>query len=410
MSGPRNIEELFNRIDAKVHEGDYYFAEPPERKKFVEAELRKASTQFTNLRGGDVTYQNYVQYQALREYHDIQPTKATQPQPTPTSADFWKAAYAYDPIQSEYHKNTDLDRILATKKLKYAAIGRMWGKIQLRLWLLIHIHPLAELPDDCPSDFTTDCYNAISYPDGHPSTANLSTTRIPPTIHPAEDTTLRRFTSLGFVEMQESPGSWTRTGHVLVMDMDDKAIRHRQPWLVLSPEWPRDADDVIDDADGGDTFYASSKVRRNHHTEPGVFPGDKNRTSICSIRARDHSDQDHIPVLLRLGHNFDFEPVRFGSSSHYVKQSKYGPDLARGMLWCLDQDTNQEVCYDANDQEYMRYDVRTGRYHYPNLHRTSFAGEQGMFGELVDASTVETAKVSLLAPLTPPREHTGHEF
>ncbi|KAI4259919.1 MAG: hypothetical protein L6R35_007446, partial [Caloplaca aegaea] len=65
MSDPRNIEELFNRIDAKVHAGDYYFAEPPERKKFVEAELRKASTQFTNLRGGDVTYQNYVKYQAL---------------------------------------------------------------------------------------------------------------------------------------------------------------------------------------------------------------------------------------------------------------------------------------------------------------------------------------------------------
>lgn len=39
--------------------------------------------------------------------------------------------------------------------------------------------------------------------------------------------------------------SWYKTGHVLVIDMEDG--RNRQPWFVLASEWPTDDDRIIED-------------------------------------------------------------------------------------------------------------------------------------------------------------------
>ncbi|KAL8650967.1 MAG: hypothetical protein Q9210_003511 [Variospora velana] len=405
MSQPRSIEALFNAIERKVDEQGYYFREPKERKQFVKNELEEATSRSSHLRRSEATYHNYTKYQNHRIYPDV---KAPATQRKPTSADYWRAAYDYDTVQADKTKDTALQQIMATGSLEHVTIGKLWGQITLRVEPCRLSLPVEDIPDDCPLDVITTRINAISYADGHPSKAT-STAANPLTITPAQDKTLRRFTSLGYVVMMDSVGRWRRTGHVLVMDMDVKHIRHRQPWLVLASEWPRDADTVLDDTEGGDMFYADSTVDRNDRNQPGVFPGDTNRTPICLIQPfgtiSDQSDQR--PVLLRLGPNFTFEPVRFSSSSHSVKQSEYGPDLARGMLWAFDRITDQEVCYDANEQEYMRYDARTGRYHYPNLHRTSFAGEQGMLGELVDASTVPPTTIALLAPVTPPRINTG---
>jgi hypothetical protein len=42
----------------------------------------------------------------------------------------------------------------------------------------------------------------------------------------SEDTKLRRFASLGWVIHVRPNGSWSKTGHALVMDMDKGRDRH----------------------------------------------------------------------------------------------------------------------------------------------------------------------------------------
>ncbi|KAL9615633.1 MAG: hypothetical protein Q9204_008719, partial [Flavoplaca sp. TL-2023a] len=133
-----------------------------------------------------------------------------------------------------------------------------------------------------------------------------SQTIVSPTIRAQRDDKLRRCAALGWITMEESPGNWKRTGHVMVIDMDDREIRQRQPWLLLAPEWPTDGDEM---PDGTFTHHADEVVDRDDKSVAGVFPGDKNRTTICCIRPEDPAmDMSGQPVLQCFGPGFKFNP------------------------------------------------------------------------------------------------------
>ncbi|KAL8849333.1 MAG: hypothetical protein Q9221_005684 [Calogaya cf. arnoldii] len=172
---------------------------------------------------------------------------------------------------------------------------------------------------------------------------------VTPAYGPQRDDKLRRIAALGWVIMQDPAGDWKRTGHVLVIDMDDRAIRLRQPWLILAPEWPSDGEETVD---GTYTHRAAEVVARGDKSVAGVFPGDRNRTPICCIRP-----QIPIPsgqsVLRYFGPNFSFNPIRLGGRRP-SRPSDNGPGLARAMEWYWDPVAKQEVCYIKDRHESRR--------------------------------------------------------
>lgn len=127
-----------------------------------------------------------------------------------------------------------------------------------------------------------------------------SKAKITPTALPPMYCKLRRFASLRWVVQEDSEGLWLKTGHILVMDMDDRSVRHRHLWFVLASEWPTDGE--------RETF----SCRAEEIVLPGVFPGDRNRTPICSIRPVGKSANNKDVVLKQFGEDFTFEPVRLG--------------------------------------------------------------------------------------------------
>lgn len=113
---------------------------------------------------------------------------------------------------------------------------------------------------------------------------------VTPTVGPQQDDKLRRCLAIGWIYMQDPDGDWTKTGHVLVIDMDDRATRHRQPWLILAPDWPTDGEEP---EDGTFTFHAEEDVDRGSKYAAGVFPGDNDRTTICCIRPKNPHPREH---------------------------------------------------------------------------------------------------------------------
>lgn len=197
--------------------------------------------------------------------------------------------------------------------------------------------PTSHIPNfSSPFEYAATDSGAISYPDGHPSeeTAPLDPKdfsfegKSVPTIKAFQDDKLRRFASLGWVVQEDSQGLWKRTGHVLVMDMDDREVRHRQPWFVLASEWPSDGEET---AEGDFVIHAEETVSRGDNTVAGVFPGDNNRTPICSIKPMHKSKNDRRVVLKQFGPDFQFEPVRLGGHRPVRPSATEGPALAQVM-------------------------------------------------------------------------------
>ncbi|KAL8874904.1 MAG: hypothetical protein Q9192_009126, partial [Flavoplaca navasiana] len=171
-------------------------------------------------------------------------------------------------------------------------------------------------PEGCLSDRRS--------PSPQSDVPSSSQTVVNPTIGAQRDDKLRRCAALGWIVMEKSPGNWKRTGHVMVIDMDDRDIRQRQPWLLLAPEWPTDGDEMPDSTF---THHADEIVDREDISVAGVFPGDKNRTTICCIRPQDPTvDMSGQPVLQCFGPGFKFNPVRLGGHRE-SRPSDHGPGL-----------------------------------------------------------------------------------
>ena len=348
MAQPQTAEEVFSRI-ADEESKKFGAQEIFESTAWVEGELAKAQELYHFMH--KKTADEYYDYHVLRLQNQY---LAKLTGPTPTSEEFWNAAYDFDPLGSNPSRNcSKLQEILRTGRMGPITLGKVYGRVTLKL-----LPAMGALPEN-PSppfnhqlDFAGNVSGAISYPDGHPpetvakpmgpepSHASLSSkARKMVTIKPSDDNKLRRFKSLGFI-LQEDCGVWTKTGHVLVIDMDDKVRRQRQPWFVLASEWPMDGEET----QGKDYICrAKETVLRPDKGAAGVLPGDRNRTPICEIRPMDAS-KNGIPVLKQFGEGFKFKPVRFGGHRK-AKPSRYGPDLAKVMPWYWDPKEEQEVCF-----------------------------------------------------------------
>ncbi|KAL8785045.1 MAG: hypothetical protein Q9195_008805 [Heterodermia aff. obscurata] len=412
MTQPRTAEEVFSRI-ADEESKKFGAEEVFESISWVEGELREAQASYPFMR--EKTADEYYDYHVLRLQNQYLAKFAG---PTPTDEEFWNAAYDFDPLDSNQSSHPSrLQEILRTGRMGPITLGKVYGRVTLKL--LPALGALPENPNppyDSQLDFAGTGSGAISYPDGHPpgtvaelmepgpSLASLSSERKKKaTIKPSSDGKLRRFTSLGFI-LQKDAGFWKKTGHVLVIDMDHKHLRHRQPWLVLASEWPTDGEET---EEGDFTCRATETVLRPDKGAAGVLPGDNNRTPICEIRPMDESKND-IPVLKQFGEGFRFKPVRYGGHRK-ARPSRYGPDLAKVMPWYWDPKEEQEVCFTKEGLEYMRYDRKDNSYSFPDLDKMSFAGEQGFEGELEGPATLEVPRSKHRATKSsidgPPVEH-----
>ncbi|KAL8733562.1 MAG: hypothetical protein Q9166_001970 [cf. Caloplaca sp. 2 TL-2023] len=385
---------------------------------WVQKQIEEAKKQYPFMQ--NTTADEYMDYHSNRFRHEF---VSIDTQPVPTNEQFWKAAYDYDPLGSSPSAvANDLQRMIASGRLQPLPLGKVYGQTLLKLIPTIGALPAASIPGlKTPYNLAATDSAAISYPDGHPTRRMLSqppqvaspsrqvTTpserkpelqypsppRPSPTRTASEQRLLRRSRELATSEIklaserisvpqdtqENSEGRWEKTGHVLVIDMDDRAVRHRQPWLILASEWPTDGDETVE---GTFTHYAEEDVQRGDNSVAGVFPGNENRTPICCIRPKRESRDDEI-VLKQFGEDFDFVPVRLGGHRE-TKKSFKGPGLARVMEWYWDPEAKQEVCYTKGGLEYMRYDRSTEEYSYPEFSRVSFAGEEGLFGELQEST------------------------
>ncbi|KAL8652350.1 MAG: hypothetical protein Q9226_004311 [Calogaya cf. arnoldii] len=344
------------------------------------------------------TFGDFLRWKMGKMAQEVREAKAA---PKPTARDFWEAAWDYDPLGPNPQPNgSELLRIIMSGHMKPISIGKIYGEVLLKLLPTLGALPAPDIPGfDGPFDFAATDSGAISYPDGHPSEEQLGSfwedlpggskrpSQKPPVIKAADDDKLRRFAALGWVLQQAGKnGKWKKTGHVLVIDMDDRDIRQRQPWLVLASEWPTDGTET---SEGKFTIQAEKTVGRNDRTAAGVFPNDNNRTPICRIMPKKGKGKGNIPVLQQLGDNFNFVPQRLGGHRS-TKKSRNGPALARVMEWYWDPVAEQEVCYTEQGLEYMRYDRRTKAYSFPDFTRLSFAGEEGLFGEIMAPASQAT--------------------
>ncbi|KAL8724654.1 MAG: hypothetical protein Q9166_007824 [cf. Caloplaca sp. 2 TL-2023] len=143
-----------------------------------------------------------------------------------------------------------------------------------------------------------------------------------------------------------------RTGHVLVTDIDEQ--RDRDPWIILASEWETEANYP-------ETFNPSVEIEENARGALGVFPGDDIRTTIARLTPYGWSENTDPPVL-RFGPNFNFGLQELRIDTRPLVPM--GPKLAEVMHWFKNPE-GEEVCYDDNDQAYMKFDPQIGKYWNP---------------------------------------------
>ncbi|KAL8684991.1 MAG: hypothetical protein Q9218_008034 [Villophora microphyllina] len=234
--------------------------------------------------------------------------------------------------------------------------------------------PTTEDPSfDRELDFAITNGVSVNYIDAATMRDNASaTSRSTSTIKASDDHKLRRCAGLGWVVQKESQKVWRKTGHVLVIDMDDRAIRHRHPWFVLASEWPTDIQDIADD---NFTTYAGEAPLNTDPTVAGVLPGESARTTIGSIHPKGNHDGKDL-VLQQLGRNFEFDLINCGGGpkSH---NAKYGLPLVHVTDWYWDPKAKREICYTKDGSEYLRYDPKTSIYQTPAAKKPTPAQQVG---------------------------------
>ena len=210
-------------------------------------------------------------------------------------------------------------------------------------------------------DFAQAGGAAIAHEDGHPSKSDQLIT-----FCPNEDLKLRHMMPLGWVVRitDEETRTWERTGHALVMDMDEGRDRH--PWIVLAEYWP---DDPIEDEER--FIHADQEVDDENPDTPGILPGNTYRTPLARLQHYGESKtmNKNVPVLLSLGPEYEFHAERTGGQRAKGKGKGKEQDqpLAKIMDWYDDKERDELVCYDRRGKEYMRYNKKSKRYRYPPI-------------------------------------------
>ena len=353
---PRTVEELFHN-----HEGQAGLFST-EKEYSHNARLNEAQDAYPDWK--EITPQNYGKYHVqkyVRERHreDFEPLH--------TAKQLFETAYNWKPFAPDGGR--DLLELLDSNRFERITLGKLRGEARLDLIPGLDLLPSSKLPPYCTRlglAYTNGA--AISYANGHPSgTEELATTAA------AKDGKLRRFMPLGSVIEVDSSNDqdWKRTGHVLVMDMDEGRERH--PWIVLAAEWHDDCTES--------TIYAEKHVAWNDHNAHGVLSGDRNRIPIARIC--NSKDAPVVgPMLLQFSSSFEFDVTGHDEAASGAPGTGRGPDLVHIMDWYIDREENEEVCYSADGNEYMRYNRQTKEYRYPAPDSGTWRQQVGMNGQI----------------------------
>ncbi|KAL8748416.1 MAG: hypothetical protein Q9184_007319 [Pyrenodesmia sp. 2 TL-2023] len=394
MSQPQTVEEVFREIEEESKTDIEITLDVDVYTDWVTKKIEEAKTRHPFMR--DATEEAFNDW-AMHELA-VETMRSNQDLPSkpPTDEEFWRAAYRYDPLGPNASPTSGLQKIICSGRAGPFTIGKLYGRQTLKVIPAIGALPAPPILKpgwQAPFSFAPTDSAAIYYPDGHPSGTwqpRQSGATFPPdptvyTVTARDDDKLRRFAALGWVVMESPNGEWDKTGHVLVIDMDDRDVRHRHPWLILASEWPTDGEET---EEGSFMIHAEEEVMRGDNTQPGVFPGDNNRTPICRLLPLNRDLNDGEILLQSLGEGFDFQPERKGGHRLH-KNSAKGPDLARVMEWYWDDGAKQEVCYTKHGDEYMRYDPQSKTYFFRDFSLLGLGEEQGLHGALYGPPIVE---------------------
>ena len=364
MSEPQSWEEACEMIDARLiaslDEGvDAYAAS-------MEQNFNEFRVKYPRLMEGKTLF-SVKAHNALKDLAD---DMNAQSAPLCTATQLWDAVSRLDALALRNNDPLSLRKLLCSENFGPIPLGKVYGTHQL--WLL---PAFAALPSSVTEvkpklKYSQTFSEAISYPDGHPSEDEF-TLRVN---NNDDEEELRRYVSLGWV-VQGTRDEFEYTGHALVIDVEEG--RNLNPWIVLSSKYPNNGEPTWT---GDYKVYVPEIVDRDDpETDEGVLPGDNNRTPVGKIKAI--GAKSTTPIIRLFGPDFQFTIIRRGSARGYIR-SNHGPGLARIMEWRLDPDKNQEVCYLKDGREYMRFDLGTRRIMYSKRATESFAGEQGLFGEI----------------------------
>ena len=344
---PTSRAEVFDSIsDADLD------LEGAERFAYMERKIADANSRFAFMKNS--TVQDYFDH---RNWQQAERDRKWAMRPTPTLQQFWDAVYTYDP--SAPLRNGGLIDLLLLERLDCVPLGKLNGVTKLSLKI-----DLCALNASCTEVLGIKLppvhgIKAVSYCESHPSEV-VPKLRVDTDI----DKHVRRVKALGWVMEVTSSGHSLRTGHVLVIDMDDIANRQRHPWFLLAPEWLHEHEF---DSDEGIIVRAEEFVEQGNFECEGILPGDSQRTTVARLRSRQAEMQNRPgPFLKYFGVDFEFELTRFGASG---ESNRHDPRYLRGtwlpivMTLHWNQKTLDEICFNEDGQEYFRFHRPTGRYY-----------------------------------------------
>lgn len=344
-STPASWEELFDI----VREESKRLVDSPNFESYIANRIKQGQQHFSFMQGK--TTKDYYHYHHQKIEAEI---RRSGEEPDLSAQQFWISAYDFNPLAR--HDNDFVQKV-ASMKLKRIPLGRLNGtRLELepdlgaleKSYAHVHNMPLQRLT--FPS--------AISFYECHPSEDRELIK-----VGADKDTLLRRFFCLGWVIMITGD-EWVRTGHVLVIDMDETANKKRHPWFLLASEW---YDDHCLYPDGDRTIYAEQFVEQGRSDVEGIFPDTNNRTTVARLRSAQLERQNKTgPFLQYFSPNLEFEITRYGQPGQQRNDPRYlmGTYLPVLMELYWNDGTKEETCYNEDKMVYFRYHRLTGAYNY----------------------------------------------
>ena len=202
-------------------------------------------------------------------------------------ASLWKAIRAYDLRREPPDPRNLLDMLTNPPFPEPVRLGTL------------HDHPLAFIPNPSalpPTNTPANANTGFSYVLGGKNgviiydAGYLVVDQIGIPIPIKKDGPLRRFCCLEWIVISHPPRGycsrpdkylwWHRTGHVLVVDLDEG--RERQPWIVLAAEWPVEKGEAHKYYRGY-KHQAERIVPRDAEWVKDILPGGKERVTVAKL-------------------------------------------------------------------------------------------------------------------------------
>lgn len=294
--------------------------------------------------------------------------------PPPTAEQLWRAVVNWEPNPLSGSPSASIDPIcdlIASRRFGSIPLGKLHHRQGIYPCALVPMGNALNpgLEGYKPPGLRHHQYShdlAISYADGFPWEDNPQTKiRLPQkgeselVFSARTDKVLRRFLTLGHIMIMVK-NKWIKTGHVLVLDADHGRKCH--PWIVLATEWS--IEDEAAAVLGEETWITTSRtVGPNDTTQPGILPGDHNRTTIAKLKPfHTHIEQHGGKLVEKFGPDFDFIAGRTGQNTLGDHRKPWGLTRAEIMEWYWDPTSSREVCFSKNGMKWHIYDPNTGYY------------------------------------------------